>query len=587
MIELTPDLLRPYFVGKKTHAGYKTTAKLKEELTVHIDGLYPKKLIEDRRPHESKKDHEYRQKIYESPTSDPVNRVMSSLSKIRRSVDWSITHPIDEYPSVIPEDEGLDQYADINFPFTDSLENWLFTICFKNYAEDANAIILVQPLEFETEANEYYRPFPFIYNSADVLEYKEGKLLIARLDNDSEYEGQGAKKQPKRFLAANEDRITIWEESDSDYDMVEELVHGLGVLPAFKMGGTYFKTISKYLIYKSRLSPMVPRLNDCAREYSDLQAEVVLHIHSEKWEWATDACPQCKDDKGSCTGFVNNKIEGKIQKVVCPTCHGSKVAVAGQYQIKQVRATKENMGETKAPIPPFGYIEKSTDIVKIQDERVDNHIRKALESVNMGFMDQTPLNESGKAKEVDRDELNNFVHAVAKDLVRIMRNIYFFMGEWRHAEVIESKAERKSLMPSIVIPQKFDLLSSNYLADELKGLKESGVSPAVLAELELQYVNKKFYDNPEVGRKVMAILSLDPLSGLDADEKMAAYADGNISRQDYVLSSNVRQFVDLAIEQKDDFLELDTEVQRKALMLLVDDKIKVIDALAPEPTEGE
>jgi hypothetical protein len=415
----------------------------------------------------------------------------------------------------------------------------------KNYLLDANAICVVLPFG-DVSDGEYLKPLPIILNSPSIIHYTPEHLLVAELNYDKKRLGN----YDKTYLIVTADEAQTWVRKSDGLHFVKLIPHNLGELPAFKLQGAFFKMMDAEILFASRLRPMLPRLNDAAREYSDLQAEVVQHIHSEKWVWASDKCPKCMDGRGVPTGFVNDSNK---KKVICSACNGSLLVPSSPYLNMVIRPSKTNMGESSAPIPPAGYITKPIDIVKIQDERIDKHLFKALASVNMQFLDATPLNVSGVAKEVDRDELNNFVYSVAEDLVRIMQRVYYFAIEYRYRIIMPDSEKRMALEPSIQVPQKFDLLSSNYLTAELDMVKKANVNPVIVMALEKEYASKKFYNDESVGNLVKLTLSLDPLGGVSEDDKMVRLTNGGISKLDYIISSNITALISEAVETIDDF----------------------------------
>ena len=564
-IKLTPSLLKPFFSGQRVFNGKKEAEQKYHELKVHANGEYPFKLIDERRPNESKRVKQYRHAIYEPITRDPIQRVSASLTKIRRSRDWNVEYPEEAFPDSIPPHERLRFYATKKLPYFENIENWLFSICKKNYELDANAIVLWKPKETKVEESEYLKPIPIIYHSDKVLEYRPGELLIVELDwhDVKANEDAGGRSRSKEFLAANSQVIEKWRaDSDGGYSRVESYAHKLGYLPAFKLGGQYFKSISDSIIMESRLSPMLPRLNDAAREYSDLQAEIVMHIHSEKWVYASEKCPTCSKN-GVSTGFINRT--GTNERMTCPTCKGRLRIASSPFENILVRPANKNLGEQDAPTPPAGYITKPIDIAKLQDERIDKHLFKALAAINFQFLDHTPLNSSGRAKEVDRDELNNFVYSIAEDLVRILENSIQIIADYRYRIVIPDESERMKLVPSIKVPEKFDLLSADYLIDELKKTKEAGANPIIVSAMEREFASKKFYAEPKIRDSITMVLELDPLQGISDEEKMIRLSNRGISRLDYVISSNINQLIKAEIEGNPDFMNEDLQKKKQAI----------------------
>jgi hypothetical protein len=587
IIELNLNFLEPYFDGRRVRTGHKKTVQMYKALKVHADGEFPEELIHERRPNESAKIQKYRRTVFKSITKSPVQKVITSLTKIRRSVDWGIIHPREAYPSNVPDTEHLSKYTGEKFPRVDSFENWLFSICFKNYILDANGVVLYMPINRDARENEYLEPVPFIFNSPQILEYRAGQLLIVKIEEDTAILDAGNdEKAQKYWLAVNSEVVQKWAISEGGFVMDWEYKHNLGMLPAIGLGGQYKENAGTHVIRESRISPMLERLDEAAREYSDMQAEVVQHIHSERWQWATQKCTKCTNELGIPQGFINDDKTRK--KVTCPSCDGMKTVAGSPYTQMVVRPSKELTGESAAPIPPAGYITKETKIVEIQDQRIDEHIFKALSSINMQFIDKVPQNISGRSKEVDREELNNFVYGVAQDLVNIARKSMEIIAEYRYRIAIKDEKKRKAVLPDIKVPEKFDLLSSSYLSDEISRLKEAGANPVIIAALEKEYAAKKFYNDPSVRDLLTLILDLDPLASVSEEDKMIRRANKGITDVDYVISSNITELVREAA-QDSSFISSPRDKQMETLRKMAEAKMKSINSgrveIAPDPEE--
>jgi hypothetical protein len=164
-----------------------------------------------------------------------------------------------------------------------------------------------------------------------------------------------------------------------------------------------------------------------------------------------------------------------------------------------------------------------------------------------------PLSESGVAKEVDRDELNNFVHSIAEDIVRIMDNIYRWVCDLRYSIVLPNAEVRKALLPSVSVPEQYDLLSSTHIMNEIAAMRTANANPLTINALEIDFVRKKFNSSPETANRLSAVLELDPLAGMSAEDKMTYAAENVIRRIDYVVSANIVRFVTKAFNEYSDF----------------------------------
>ena len=569
---ITEDLLKKYFVENKKHPAFQESIELYEKLKVHANGSMPKKLIQERRPSESEHVQKYREAIYKPITEGSITKVLNSLSKIRRSQDWSIKYDKSSVPPSIHEDETPKEYFEYNFPNFDSLTNWVFEMGLKNYCIDANAVVVVMPMDFNVEVNGYAKPYPYIFNSENVLEYVANDYCIVKSSEVAHIVASGETFKGEVWYVITTQWIARYEQSDMKKGFKlssEPFIHDLGYLPVMKMPGVFFQAKDGYVINKSRISSMVPSLDEAAREYSDLQAEIVQHTHSEKWIYSTQDCTSC-NGSGKMSrpegGFVN-----------CTTCSGGGKVVTSPYSNIVIKPA--GVGEQAIPTPPAGYIQK-TDVaamVAIMDKRVDNHLYKALAAINMEFLANVPLSESGIAKQVDRDELNNFVHSVAEDLVRLMDRIIKMSIDYRYMTLVPDKKARKELAPEINVPQVFDLLSTSYLMDELEKARKAGLNPVLIKALEIEFASKKFLTDDEVVEFLGCIYQLDPFGALSSDDKMVISQNDWAMKVDVIISANIQYFVQRAMNEEEDFDDLEYAMKREIMVRYAQE---VIDSYA-------
>ncbi len=592
--EITAEFLKPYFTNKKKHKAYAKTVEIMNRLKCHANGEHPSyqqvdtndpnmandktmsNIITEKRPNESDATKDYRIKIFVPITKSVVSKIFSSLMKIRKSADWAVKYDPKKESKLLQEGECLDDYCEKNYPFFGSITNWAFNVLIKHYGIDPNGVVAIIPLEMPVEDGTFLRPFAFCFDSNQIFDYQQDDYAILYSTDKSEYSigGNEKKSDGKIFWVITTQEYQKWEQADSKGTMTQTLTypHGLDELPVFKMGGIFYKSMDRIFIWESRLDAIVPRLTEAAREYTDLQAEVTLHTHSEKWMWATQKCLEC-DGNGART------IKGK-GSVICDKCHGSGKTGTSPYEHIMIRPGMP--GESTAPIPPAGYISKSTDIVKIQNERIQDHLYQALSAINMEWLVQVPQNQSGKAKEVDRDELNNFVSGIAEDLVNKMDRVYYFTNELRNKIRIKNRVDRLAQLPSINVPDKFDLVSVETSIDMLIKARQTSLSPILIANLEIEYATKQFSADPYVKEKLELYFRLDPLPGLSDDAKQLRLANKGITQLDYVISSNMEQFLERAIlenpgdesENKNSFFDMDFDAQFKIISGYAQDKIK-------------
>lgn len=539
------------YIGKipYRHPAYALSCKMAAEIKIHSDGEFPKELIGKARPGESDTIKKYREAIYKSKTKGTFGKVLTELGKIRKSEGWYISYDQTKLTAG-REGERLDDYCEKNFPMDfNSVTNWAFNVLLKNYAVDPNSVILVMPLDITIEESDYYRPYPFIFNSDQVWDFMPGEYAVLCSRNTSVYTTKTGQVKTDGIIL-----YTVTAKSITRYEQINELgamkagepmEHGLGYMPVFMIGATFYKMYERHFIFESRLANCIPSWDEAVREYSDLQAEVVQHIHSLMWSYTNQECKKCHS-----TGTLTSKgKEGQVISNQCQTCKGTGYIPFNPYEHISLRPNSAT--EQALPNPFVGYVTKDTKIVEIQDKRVKAHIYDGLAAINMEFLADVPLSESGVSKEVDRDSLNTFVSMIAEDIVRVMDRIYRIINDWRYGTVEETK--RLAQLPNIPVPQKFDLISSNYILQELTAAKNAKVNPSIVSALEIDYANAKFNSDGRVRDFMVNVYELNPLAGVSEDDKVLQLQNQGISEKDYIISCNIASFVKTAMKEVQDF----------------------------------
>ena len=558
-IIFTPEELAYYFdPSYKSEIGEKSK-EFETDFRIHADGIFPEKIISEARPNESAEVFKYRKTIWQPKTKPSFNKVFSSLQKIRRSSDWSVK--FNETSFKIPEGETLEDYLTEYYPKFESLEKYMFDVWLREYLIDPNAVCAVFPGEAKEETD-FKEPIAEIFNSGLVVFFKSEDYVILKNPLGTTFrDDKGAEHSGDSFYILTTTQYLKYDQINvkRDFKLVSEIPHEIGYLPAWKLGGVLIKSSNGDLLYESKISGMLPELDEAVREYSDLQAAVIMNIFPERWEMATAECNTCHG-----TGKITNQNESSgFSSCNNPNC------VAGYVvsPYSKVLVKPADIGQQMA-IPPVGYVEKPVEIVELQDKRVDKHIYDALSAINMQFTADVPLSESGISKSVDRDEANNFVHSVAEDLVNSMLQISYYISVLRFG-VQHSEAEIEELQPEIPVPENFDLFSIKIDEEELKNAKTNKLNPAIINEMEIEYANKKFAGKPEIQQKLAAVLTLDPLANVSEDDKGMRLSNNGISQEDYILSCNINSFVERAISENDNFLLLETKEQKEILLKYV------------------
>jgi hypothetical protein len=562
------DILKPYFVDKQTHYYYDKADKKCKAFEPHSEGCYPTELIECRRPNEPLEVQKYRKEIWVPKTKPTFGRVLASLGKIRRSSDWSIKYPELGVFTKIREGESLEDYCEKDFPYFESVTNWIFSVALKRYLTDSNGVVLIMPLTTDVPETDFVKPYPILFDCCDVVMFNHGENALLNNPLGCMYVTKnGAMKSGKSFYYVDAFAITTYNQVDAKGTMVpsDPYVHGLGILPCFKLGGIVCETEGHNFLYESRISGILPELDEALREYSDLQAAKVLHVYPERWEFTQQECSTCKG-----TGQRRNPAwtEGCGLPVQLPCdnsgCHNGYIA-SGPYAKLLIRPTSAIEGGGSIPNPPAGYVEKDVEIVKLMDDSVRQHIYDGLAAINFQELAEVALAQSGVAKTVDRDEQNNTIHAIAEDLVKIMDNTYKITAYYRYINLYTTE-EIDTMLPKIPVPEKYDLFSITNMQTELNTAKSGKTNPVIVNAMEIDYASKRFNTDESVRDLISLTLKLDPLPNISEDEKMARLSNKGILQETYIVSSNINEFVQRALDEDPKFAGLPLKTQKAKLL---------------------
>lgn len=583
-LDFTPEEIKKYIKNDLKGFFYKDTVEIAEEMAVHADGKFPERLLYERRPNEPLEVQEYRKKIFSAKTKPTFSKIFASLQKIRRASDWSIRFE-GEFTAV-REGETLEDYTTYYYPGFTSLTNWVFTLMLRKYLIDPNAVVLVMPLDRDKPENEYLEPTAQVFDSVNVIEFVDNDFAVLMNPMGSTYQlSNGTIQKGKSFYFVTTQNIWRYDQVNGrgQYDLKDDFEHNLGVLPAFQLKGILVDQVEDMYLYESRIGGIIPELNEAIREYSDLQAAKVLHIYPERWEFSQNECTQCTGTGRRKNPDWVNENSGCSPTIECGACQNGYV-VAGPYAKIMVRPTNNAVeGQSSIPTPPAGYVEKDVEIVKIMEESVEGHIYKALSAINFEFLAKTPLAESGVAKEVDKDELNNMVHAIAEDIVSAMDNIFWLIAKYRYGLTYNDEM-LSEMVPTVTVPEKFDILSAVHLQETLAAAKKDNWNPVLQSAVEVDMATKLFYTDPAVRDRLTLVLMLDPLPNVSEDDKMSRLSNKGITEEAYIISSNIQDFVRRAIEEDPQFAEKEVKDQR-AKMLEYAEEVQEANEVQVEETD--
>lgn len=557
--------------GNLRHPNYDDSTEYAHSMKVHALGMYSEKLIEGRRPSESKEIQNYRADIFVSPTMGTWGKLYNSLTKIRKASDYTITFDNSKVPSLVAKNETPQVYFTENFPTYQSLDNWFWSICFHKMLVDSNAMVCVMPMTWDIQPSEYMKPYPVIFESENVIDYNKGEWYFFKSEEVS-YFGTGRNRQEgKVFYYVDKEGFYRYTQTDNKGSYaVEEFIHNLGYAPVIGLHGVVEKDNNLYSLCRTRIHSVIDWMNEAVREYSDLQAAVVQSVFPTMWAYAGQACKTCD---GS----------GKVLKqggapVACPKCNGRGSFAVNPYET--ILIDKPKVGESPMPSPFAGFIEKDIEVVSIQDKRIDKHLYNALKTVNMEHLDSVPLAQSGVSKEWDRAEANNFVYMIAEDCVRVMDSIAAHTIDLRYGFVAPDPMARKEMRPKISVPQKVDIMTDAVIAADIKMMKDVKFNQLTIAAAEVEYINRRFLTDQKMKDMVVTMFEVDSLAGKSEDDILLAVSNGWVKKEAAIIHANIKEFVERAMDENPEFLTFTTKEKKEIVMKYAMEQMQATTAVS-------
>lgn len=543
------------------HVNYAACMERAEEMGWHVYGRKPERLLKRARPREDPAITIYRLESYEPVTKPVCKKALAITHKIFDSNLHSI-----RFDESNPKAKKLKDYSLENYPRFNSVVNYLANFVLKKMIGDPNAVLLVQPFNYSIPGFEAAQPIVSCYSSKDVhLVTPEYYLLF---DSKSEEGKQKiwhytyVEKSGIFKLALIVEPMNDGSGNKMTVIVEDSYVYNFKDLPVWSLGGEY--SDEDYGVLDSYFDGAVPAWNEAINDHSDVTGAYRLHLWPQKWE-LMDECDYHDEERNQCNrGVITSPTTGENK--ACPACRGSGYRVAkSPYETHAVTRDKllDASGNANLQIP-FGYVTVPVEATKMLEEKSEKNLTRGLAALNMDI--DSGLNQSGKAKEMDRTELNQFLQRIADQCFDVhLTNIYYFFTLFMFG--VESKGEGiDSIEPEISKPTQFDIYSSLELTDQFAKAKTAKLNSSYLSTKQAQLQSKEFSTDPILLAKLTLELSLDPLSEVNSDEVSLKLNTGTITKETAIIHDNIKTFITRALEEDKAFAEKPYKDQVAVLM---------------------
>lgn len=545
-MKIDKDELEQILLGKHQCEERELKEYLANEMKLHayyahdlVCGLLNKKF-----PSEPDYILQYRIQNYSYITKTYFDKILNTLGEIQRSDDFVISYP----------DSAVEEYCTSKIECFGSINNWFWQFGLKAMLIDANSVIVVLPIYGTDQPQLHY------FESSQIYAYKPDEFIVIKtFESGDVKQFMYVDKEHVSFIVVNpkeretEKQYTIIDKFRFYADTEDELEK----LPVVVLGGDLHRLEFPYL-YESFINGVCPFWTSALIEYSDKMCGIKQHVYPEKWRIQLGTCKNCNGD---------GKIIVNGQAGNCYACNGTGSPPTGMFSEVVIEPGSPLLGESVKGAP-MGYVQKDFAAIEFLDRDYQKNIYAGLAAIHMEFLDASPLNQSGVAKEMDRQGINSFVYKIANHVVHnILLPIHEIIIELLNLDTINFNP--KKLMPHITVPVHYTFTGANDYEAKLISAQNSNVSPSVKAAIERKFIEKRFENFGSEKDYLLMVNNLDPLPGLTLEQKIQLMNAGGVTLNDFVASTNIETIVKFIINEKKRSPNWDFDKQKELLNLQV------------------
>ena len=583
MIYGTPEfdlLLIDMIQRDKRHDLYKETVKVCERMAVHINGEKPIEILERTRPSEPDEVKTYRILNYEPTTKSTAGQALSIVSKIFNPRLYQI-----KWKNQTENGKKLQDYTLEYYPVFNSVVKFMAEVGLKRIVADPNGLMCIRPII--APENDLIRATPIIkiYGSKTIW-WKDRDCYVIHLKEEDTKDGQVHYFTYIDKVKIVDFHVQVMNANEIALTQTFEYTT-LGELPAWELQGEAQTTDEGLPYFVSYFDPAVPHWNLAITHDSDLFGSYIRHLFPQKVELTVE-CDFVHDGQMCKMGKLSYP-DGTIK--TCMGCNGTgNKRASGPYGIYQINADKLNSSGV-SNMMPVAYVTVPVEPTKMLEERVDRLHEKGLAALNMEIVGRVGENQSGIAKVIDRGELYDFLAKISSVVYEThLTNIYYFFNKFMFG-IEDSNPNRKldANLPEINKPASFDISSTGEMTEEYKVAKDADVNPEYLRQKQIALIGKEFSNNPDLMRRMILTIELDPLPGVTPEEADTMVMSGIISKEDAVLHFQIGKIVTQAILEDENFYNLSPlekiEKIREYAAKFVQENMPKLDTTAVD-TEG-
>jgi hypothetical protein len=511
---------------------YAERVSLLEGMLLHsaVEKNLIKRLLTKTFPSEPQNILSYRESVFLPITKTYFDKIIFTLNRVINTPEFNlITEPV-----------KIKEWVNEKLSNGQSLLNFIYSDGVKHVLQDANGLFLILPFEVWRAIDEitngytgkclidvkFFNSYSIYYNREYILlKYGEGFILV--MDGGV-------------YVSGGDENFSLVFEIPEEHNVV---------VPST---GNFYS----HRLKESFISGVCPYWTQALIEFSDKQGALKHHLYPEKWRIESGVCNSC-----SGAGVISHvKPDGSSETHVCTSCGGNGHSPSGVYA--ELVITKDVLsGDVK---PPFvGYVEKDINALEFVSKDIQQNIASGLAAINMEFLLESPLNQSGVAKELDKSDATHFIKTFSKLYLNevgvgiLKAFVYYaelfnanngkesllFYKEINENGLLESRSRNYEIY--FTIPERIDFVSNRYEDAYLK-IISSNTSTSLKREAEKLLLKKSNSNNAKLTE---LCIELDELYGYTFEQKVKMLELGAINKKQFEISVRINYFVCLAIHE--------------------------------------
>jgi hypothetical protein len=557
---------------------YKRSVELEEEMETHMEAKhFPEKLFKSKAPNENPEEFNYRKSIYQPVTKPFMNRAFRTINRIWNDSNYTIGNW---------KEEDHKEYFEVQYPKHKSIVAFFRSVVTKFKLRDPNGVIAVKPRVIPTikdvdgnlvaDQSKLIEPTAVLYESEQVILFEEDQYALIELREKSLVKhGNSMEKSGRIFEFYDENniwRITqVGKKVDYEFEYVIYYEHNLGKLPVTKLKGEPCESEDDYTVYESYLMPAIPNLNIALYNHNTLEMSITNDAFPQRWEYV-DPCTY----EGCEGGYITYDGDKKTK---CPGCGGTAHSERhSPLSIKQVYVgDRLTQGAEGLAMPPGGYYGPSMETLEFRHSKYLKDVEQAFAFLNIDVSNSKvkPGEETATGKRIDREELFSFLLLISNELFDLLDQTIDVIGKMRYG-TFEG--------PEITKPVDFSIRSNEELIQEMVDAKAAFVPDIIIQKQLKEYALNRFNTSHEVTKFLDIVFKVDRLLTLTQQDIVLQKTIGAVINWEVILHTSIYTFLEQALVEDPNFLELDFATQKMKLEQKAKDKEAEIKKASPAPT---